>query len=70
MLSERKLKAKIVESGLNIDLLSKQIGIDRATFYRKMAKNSFSINEVDAIAVALSLTPAEATNIFFAQKGA
>lgn len=70
MLAENKLKAKIIESGLNIEQVSRQIGMDKATFYRKMAKNSFSIKEVDAIASVLSLDTSEAMGIFFAAEGA
>lgn len=67
MLKENKLRAKIVEKNLTIEKLSKKIGIDKATFYRKMAKNSFLIKEVDAIVKELELTSDEATDIFFAQ---
>ena len=70
MLAENKLKAKIVECGLNIEQVSKQIGMDKATFYRKMARNSFLVREIDELAEVLSLTSEEATSIFFAPKGA
>ena len=70
MLAENKLKAKIVECGMNVEQISKKIGMDKATFYRKMAKNSFLIKEIDAIANVLSLTSEESTKIFFAQRGA
>lgn len=70
MLAENKLKAKIVECNLNIEQVSKQIGMDKATFYRKMAKNSFLVREIDALAKVLSLTSEEATSIFFAPQGA
>ena len=66
MLNENKLKAKIVEKNLNIEEVSKQIGVDKTTFYRKMAKNSFLLKEVDCIAKILELTSDEATDIFFA----
>ena len=66
MLAENKLKAKIVECNLNIEQVAKQIGMDKATFYRKMAKNSFLVREADALAKVLALTSEEATSIFFA----
>ena len=70
MLAENKLKAKIVECNLNIEQVAKQIGMDKATFYRKMAKNSFLVREADALAKVLALTSEEATSIFFAPQGA
>lgn len=66
MLDKNRLKAKIVERGTNIEEVSKKIGIDKATFYRKMGNNSFLVKEVDAITKELSLTKEEATSIFFA----
>ena len=67
MLDRLKLKAKIVEKDTSIERLSKEIGIDVTTFYRKMRNNTFLVKEVDAIAAALALTREEALSIFFAQ---
>jgi len=41
MLNVQKLKAKIVEKGKNVECVSADIGINPATFYRKMKNNSF-----------------------------
>ena len=65
MLDVSRLKCKIIESNTNVEELSQKIGIDHSTFYRKLKNNSFSIEEADKIAVALSLTNEEATAIFF-----
>lgn len=66
MLNENKLKAKIIENNLSIDGLSRAICINKATFYRKMAKNSFSIKEVSRISKELNLSASELMDIFFA----
>lgn len=63
-----KLKGKIVEKGMNVTALAEQMGIDRATLYRKL-KNSgqtLTIREVNKIVEVLELTEKEALEIFFA----
>ena len=67
LLNALKLKGKIVECNITIPLISNAIGIDTATFYRKLNANSFSISEADKIAEVLGLTGDEATAIFFSQ---
>lgn len=66
MLKENKLKAKMVELGISAEELSKKIGIDRGTFYRKLKNNSFFVKEVEVVADTLKLTPEEVSDIFFA----
>lgn len=66
MLKINKLKAKIIEKSTTIEELSKQIGINKSTFHRKMRNNSFFVNEVDMIAKELQLTAEEISDIFFA----
>ncbi len=66
MLDIKKLKGKITEKGKNIETVSKEIGINPGTFYRKMNNNSFKISEADAIISVLGLSGSEATSIFFA----
>ena len=67
MLNVQKLKGKMVENGKTVEIISKEIGIDTATFYRKLKDNSFKIAEADKIADVLSLTGEEASAIFFSQ---
>lgn len=60
-----KLKAKIVEKGMNVEALADAIGIDRSSVYRKM--NNFekiTIGEAMKIKEALEMTEAEASDIF------
>lgn len=60
-----KLKAKIVELGLNVETLADRIGMERSTLYRKL--NNFekiTIGEAVRMKDALEMTDAEATDIF------
>lgn len=69
MVNVNKLKGKIVENEINIAMLANKIGVDKSTLYRKLNVDgeSFTIKEADLIARELSLTPIEATAIFFSQ---
>lgn len=62
-----KLRGKIVEKGMNVEKLSSEMGIDRATVYRKLNNNgeSFTVREVRSIISILDLTTEEITSIFF-----
>ncbi len=68
-MNTNKLKAKLVERGINVANLAESIGIDKATLYRKMRHGgeSMSIRDANAIVSALRLTPDEAASIFFAE---
>ena len=60
-----KLKAKIVEKGLNVEALADKIGLERSTLYRKL--NNFekiSIGEAIRMKDALEMTDDEASSIF------
>ena len=62
-----KLKAKIVEQGMNVEALADAIGIDRSSLYRKL--NNFekiTIGEAMKMKDALGMTEAEASDIFLA----
>lgn len=69
MVNVSKLKGKIVERGINVDAVAEKIGIDKSTFYRKLANegSTFTIGEADAISKVLKLTRDEVNAIFFAQ---
>ncbi len=67
MLDVQKLKGKIVEKGKTIEIVSAELGINPATFYRKLKNNSFEIGEADRLVEVLSLTGDEASAIFFSQ---
>ncbi len=65
-----KLKGKIVEKGLSIALVAEQMGIDRATLYRRLDNCGAGLLVKDAhkIAEILDLTCEEAMSIFFAEQ--
>lgn len=69
MVNVNKLRGKIVENGLTIDEVADKMGINRATFYRKLNSGgkNFLIRDVDALVKILHLKSDEATAIFFAQ---
>lgn len=69
MVNVLKLKAKLVENGKNVDFLAKNIGVNRATIYRKLdgGGNDFTIGEVDKISRVLNLTAEDINGIFFSQ---
>ena len=64
-----KLKGKIVENGVTLEKLAAEIGMDRATMYRKIKAGgeNFSIKEADLIVKSLRLNKEDAVNIFFSQ---
>ena len=65
MLDVQKLKGKIVEKGMSVETVSADLGINPATFYRKLKNNSFEIREADKLIEILALRGEEATAIFF-----
>lgn len=67
MVNIMKLKGKIVEKGMSVGQLAYKMGIDRATFYRRMSQNgdTFTIKETNQICKLLDLTKDEAIAIFF-----
>lgn len=69
MTNTNKLRGKIVEKGMNVEILAKETGMNRSTFYRKLNSNgeNFTIKEADLIIRALQLSCDEAVSIFFSQ---
>ena len=67
MLDVQKLEGKIIEKGKSIETVSAALGINPATFYRKLKNNSFEIREADKIIEVLSLSGEEASSIFFSE---
>lgn len=60
-----KLKAKIVELGMNVEMLADKIGMERSTLYRKLNKfEKITIGEAIRMKDALNMTDEEATDIF------
>ena len=66
MINRLALKKEIAKKGYTISSLSKEIGINTSTFFRKLKQgDSFSIGEVNKIFNVLQLTKEEGVEIFF-----
>lgn len=61
-----KLKNAIDKKGYSMQDIASDIGIDRATLYRRIKNNALRISDIQKIAEKLSLTGEEAKNIFLA----
>ena len=60
-----KLKGKIVEKEMNVEVLADKIGINRATLYRKLANaENITIGEALRMKDALEMSDEEAVEIF------
>lgn len=61
-----KLKAKIIERGLNVESFASLIGMDRSSLYRKLNNSQkITIEEATRIKETLEMTNEEASAIFF-----
>lgn len=69
MVNVQLLKENIIKKGLNVEIVSEKIGINKSTFYRKINNEglTFSIKEVTEIAKILKLRRKEVDDIFFVQ---
>lgn len=63
------LKQRMKDENIKPEDLAQRIGIDRATFYRKMKAGGvkFAVGEAQRIIEALKLSDAEAARIFLNQ---
>ena len=60
------LKARMLEKGIDADLLSQKTGMNIATFYRKLSGESdFYIKELKIIRDTLELSKEDFNSIFF-----
>lgn len=60
------LRSKITEKRTNVSEIAAQMGVDKATLYRRIAdSDSFTIGEASKITEILNLTHDEAISIFF-----
>lgn len=62
-----KLRAKIVENGINVTILAEKMGINRSTLYRKINSQgqSLTVKEANLIVKILNLSEEDAMDIFF-----
>ena len=61
-----KLKAKLVENGLNVETFARKLGLNRQTVYNKMNNDGFKMTEARKIGEILNLSSTELCEIFFA----
>lgn len=60
-----KLKGKIVEKGMNVEMLADEVGCDRATMYRWLSNiEKVTCGAAVKIKNVLDLTNSEAVDIF------
>lgn len=69
MVNMNRLKGKMVEKEVTIELLAERLGISRSTLYRKLSNNgdTLFVKEANEIVDTLGLTSDEAMSIFFSQ---
>lgn len=69
MCNIKKLKSKMVERDISVDLLSEQTGISRDTLYRRFHCDGrdFTVAEVNSISKVLNLSLEDIMLIFFTQ---
>ena len=67
MVNINKLKGKIVERGLTVEEVAVQMGIHKASLYRKLKRSADSmlIKEANTLVQILGLNAEEAIAIFF-----
>ncbi len=61
-----KLKAKLVENGLNVEAFARKLGLNPQTVYNKMNNDGFKMTEARKIGEILNLSSTELCEIFFA----
>ena len=64
-MSKTELEVAMIRNGITAAALAERIGIDRSTFYRKMASGKFERSEIMKIRDELGLTDADMIRIFF-----
>lgn len=62
-----KLRGKMTEAGMNTEKTAKALGMDRATFYRRIKNDglTFTIGETYRLIAVLHLTKEEAMEVFW-----
>jgi len=66
-MNANELRGKIVANGMNVGSFCERFEFNRSTFDRKLNGTAeFNRNEIERIIHALSLSPEDIRNIFFA----
>ena len=61
-----KLKANLVDNGLNVEAFARKLGLNPQTVYNKMNNDGFKMTEARKIGEILNLSSTELCEIFFA----
>lgn len=67
MVDIEALKATISDRGISIDVIAKDLEMDKSTFYRRLSKNGeeFTVREVAKLSEVLGLNAEASSEIFF-----
>ena len=67
MVNVTRLQDALKERSISYDEAAAAMGVDRATFYRRLSRNGskFTVEEVDRLSALLKLTPQTMQDIFF-----
>ncbi len=63
-----KLLGKIEQKGFSNKEIAEKLNIAESTFYRKLKRKSFSVEEAQKMSELLSLSATEAYEIFFGKR--
>ena len=63
-MNKLELKSAIVRKGLSAEKVAERIGVNRATFYRRMNNGSFTVADVSAMKELLELSESDISLIF------
>lgn len=64
MINVEELKAEISQNGCTIEDIAGEVGIDRATFYRRIKNDSLRISDIQKICNRLNIGGERAIQIF------
>lgn len=67
MVNVTRLQSALRERSISYDEAAMAMGVDRATFYRRLSRNGakFTVEEVAKLSALLNLTPQTMQDIFF-----
>ena len=70
MVNVSRLQEALRSRSISFDEAAKAMGVDRATFYRRISRNGakFTVEEVERLSSLLGLTPESMQDIFFARE--
>ena len=68
-MNTNRLKARLMEYNISLDVVAQKLGITRSSLYRKLriGGEAFTVEEANAIADLLHLDGEDAVRIFFSR---